>query len=369
MMNLDDFTYEQRKNGLSLQYNTKNNQEYPLSFWLSDMDIQPPKEFLDAILQQYSRSLGYSFVYKGYYDAIIDWYQKRYNALINEKQISYSPSVLYSLNAAVEILKIKTDEIAIFKPYYSGYKNLFDIEKMHVINLDSNWNIELNKIVNLKVIILCNPHNPTGKVVNEIALKKLINFCKSNNVWVFSDEIHADFSRVPFTPSVVTNYSKIVSFHSIGKSFNVSGVVGSYILSNNLELLEKFKKRLEKNGLSNPNTLNLRLTEVAYTSGVYWLDLVKKQVEDNIRYLRENLNCKYIFEDPDGIYSVWINYNNLQISELELKKELSRSKMKVMLGSKFGCNDTEKYFRLNIACDLEKLGLGVSILNAIAKIY
>ena len=145
--------------------------------------------------------------------------------------------------------------------------------------------------------------------------------------------------------------------------------MGSYFLTNSKQYKQCFELSLEKDGLENPNLLNLVCTEIGYTKCNAWLDSVKNYIFDNFLYLQSNLNEKLEFEIPDGTYCIWIDYSRLQITEKVLKERLSKNGMRVMLGSKFVRGDEEmRYFRLNLACDREKLKSGIRLLNEFSNL-
>lgn len=338
------------------------------------MDILPPHELISAINKQWERGFGYGYLYNDFYESIIEWHLKHFNLSLSKSSIIYAPNVLFSIKNVINILNIQETELLFARPFYSGYTNIFDFSKVKTVDLSmedinyQDWLIRLKETENVKAIIICNPHNPTGKILDFQILNQLVKHCKSNDIWILSDEIHMDFSYKKFIPLVSFDFDKIVSFHSIGKTFNVSGISGSYILNKSKVFQQKFQLSLKKNGLDNPDVLNLILTKVAYKECDYWLDAVKKHIYSNIIFLRSHLDKNYVFEIPDATYSAWINYSKLNITEEGLKKYLFENGMKVMLGSKFGCNGKERWFRMNLSCNRQKLMKGIQILNDIPKV-
>ena len=355
---------DRKRNLNNLQY----KEGYELSFWLSEMDVLPPKVILDNMNKLYYSGLGYSFIDNNFVYSIKYWFSKYFQTELLYDTIVYSPSVLFTLRIFLSILEILDDEVVVLTPSFGEYSKILDINKIQKVDIETNWLDEL-KYLDFKAILICNPNNPSGKIFSYEELEQLTSLCFTKNAWIISDEVYMDYCFMDdFTPISKLGYEKVISLHSIGKTFNISGITGSYFISNDRYMLETLKAYIISNGLANPNALYITLVKSLYSSSTHeWLEEIRSLIYSNYCILIDIIDNSYQPSILEGTYCVTINYEKLGITEKEFKAYLSENNMKVMFSSKFILKSSSYFFRLNLACSPEKLIRGIQILNNFCK--
>lgn len=188
---------------------------------------------------------------------------------------------------------------------------------------------------------MCNPHNPTGKIFSLEELTKIIQIVQKYNIWVISDEVFSDFSSSKFYPLISTfDYKKIVSLYSSSKTYNITGIRSSYLISYNSQLQKFIKEEISKDGLESPNIVSLVSTILGYKYGNDWKNKVKNIIEKNKKLIKS--------EFPDSVFSeggicFWINTLS---NVTHIKSALRNNGIKISLGTKYGEEYTNN-FRMN----------------------
>ncbi|MBQ1870143.1 MAG: aminotransferase class I/II-fold pyridoxal phosphate-dependent enzyme, partial [Treponema sp.] len=210
---------------------------------------------------------------------------------------------------------------------------------------------------NVKLFILCNPHNPVGRVWTKDELKKLSEICLRNNVIVFADEIHNDFVYEPNSHTVFSNLSpeaaenSVVSM-SVSKTFNLAGLQFSTNFIKNPVLRKKFRDEKDKTGYDEPSLIGLTAARAAYKKGKPWLNALKKHLKDNIEFLRSYLSKnlpKVRLIEPEGTFLLWLDFSALGLSDSEIDDTIvNKAKVWLDRGTMFG-PEGEYYQRINVA--------------------
>lgn len=332
----------------------RNNEiQYPS--WLATMNISAPSEVTDKLSKFIKKSeLEYIDIdHINYYESICNHFKKEFNASINPNGIINIPTTMYGVN---KIIKFVTEgyhknSIAVFSPIFPEYKlnkRVSFCESKLIPNLEKNryeidWD-NLKKIIcknKISAILLCNPHNPTGKVFSLDELTKIIQIAKKYNIWVISDEVFSDFSSLKFYPLISTfDYKKIVSLYSPSKTYNITGIRSSYLISYNKQLNEFMRDEISNDGLESPNIISVVSTILGYKYGSKWKGEVKTIIDENVNLI------KNMFPDsisPEGGIYFWVNaLSNIA----DMKSDLKRNGIKVSLGKKYGKEYTNN-FRMN----------------------
>ena len=349
-----------------------------LPFTISDMDLESPEEVAEALVKRINHKIfGYSrWNHDDFKNSIENWYKKRFSCEINKDWIVYSPSVIYAVSKFVEMKSEKGDGVLINTPGYDGFFKMILGNERRIIssplkNVNGKYEIDFEdfekKCQEVKIFLLCSPHNPVGKVWTEEELAKIIEICKKNNVFIISDEIHMDIvynkKHIPIV-SLGKNYlENIVLCTSASKTFNIPAFTGSYLFIPSEKNREDFLKILkERDALSSPSILAVIATMTAYNECEYWVDELIKYTENNIKFVKEYLekNIPELFcEIPDGSYFAWIDFSKLGISSEEFQKYLiDIGEVAVMPGLTYG--EEGRYFlRLNVACSIKKVEDGL----------
>jgi len=349
-----------------------------LPFTISDMDLESPKEIVDALIKRINHKIfGYSrWNHDDFKNSIEGWYNKRFDFQINKEWIVYSPSVIYAISKFIEMKSEKGDGVLINTPGYDGFfKVIIDNDRKLLTSslkkVENSYEIDFDdfelKCKEAKIFLLCSPHNPTGKVWTEKELKKMIEICKKYNVFIISDEIHMDIiykgKHHPILSQAGDYVENIVLCTSASKTFNIPALCGSYLFITNQKDRDEFLRILKnRDALSSPSILAVIATITAYNKCEYWVNELVKYTENNIKYVKKyleknipSLKC----EVPQGSYFAWIDFSKLGISNEEFQKNLiDIGGIAIMPGLTYG--EEGRYFiRLNVGCSIKKVEEGL----------
>ncbi|MDF2942185.1 MAG: Bifunctional PLP-dependent enzyme with beta-cystathionase and maltose regulon repressor [Herbinix sp.] len=362
-----------RKNSNSLKYDFAVERGRPvdvLPLWVADMDFRTAPCILERLQKHVELGIfGYSDVKSDYFQAMSDWYQNYYQWKLEEKWLVKTPGVVFAIATAIRAFTKPGDRVLIQEPvYYPFRRAITDNERIVVNNplvlIDGHYEIDFEdfeeKIVSdkVKLFVLCNPHNPVGRVWKEWELRKMGEICLSHQVLVVSDEIHSDFIYNGFQHLIFANLEERFADNSItctapSKTFNLAGLQVSNIIISNQNLRLKFAATIDQAGYSQLNMFGLIACQAAYEGGRDWLEQLKLYLTENLAfvrdYLRENIPDIKLIE-PEGTYLIWLDCRALKLSEKE-RKDLIINKAKLWLdsGVMFGANGVG-FERINIAC-------------------
>lgn len=367
-----DFAKERGKNGDEL------------SLWVADMDFQVAKPITDALQAQVNHGIyGYTEVKSDYFDIVKNWFRDNFDWEIKKGSLVKTPGVVYAIAMAVKAFTKEGEAVIIQQPVYYPFSEMIIANNRKLVNSplvlkDGRYEIDFEdfekKIVenNVKLFILCSPHNPVGRVWSVEELKRIGDICIKHDVVIFSDEIHADFVYEPNKHHVFASLGESYAANSViatapSKSFNIAGLQVSNIFIENKKLRDAFRNEIVKSGYSQLNTMGLVAARAAYESGKEWLDEVRAYIKDNLiffrDYLKENIGELSLIE-PEGTYLVWVDFRKLGLSEKQ-REDLIVNKAKLWIdsGAMFGV-DGEGFERFNIACPREYLKMA---LDSLAK--
>ncbi len=360
-------------NGAHLFLGEKARNALPL--WVADMDFRVPREVIDALKNTADHGIfGYSITPDSYYDSVISWMGSHYKWSVKREWIYHSPGIVPGLNCIINAFTNEGDAIAIQPPVYYPFANSIANNSRRVVNnclklSNSRYTIDYDDLekkfstYNVKMFILCNPHNPVGRVWTKDELTKLGNICLKNNIIVVSDEIHADITFNGFSTTVFANISdyfaqKTIVCTSASKTFNLAGLQTANIIIPNKKLGNIFNNYMTRLNLLRPNIFGQVATQAAYNFGDEWLLQVKNYLQDNLDFLLHfvNQNIKGInVIKPEGTYLVWLDCRDLGLSGEELKMfMLDRAGVAFDDGYLFGPGG-EGFTRINIACTRQTL--------------
>ncbi|MDE5620727.1 MAG: pyridoxal phosphate-dependent aminotransferase [Ruminococcus sp.] len=371
--NLDFDKIVSRKNTRSLKYDFAKRRGMPedvLPLWIADMDFETSSYIQDALTERIKHGIfGYSEVKTQYFNIVRDWIKKHHNWDIQEKWLVKTPGVVFAIAMAVKAYTQPSDSVLIQQPVYYPFSEVISDNGRKVISNDlylgddNRYHIDFEdferKIIDekIKLFLLCNPHNPVGRVWTEAELIQLGDICVRHGVIVVSDEIHQDFvfhGKHHVFANLKKEFENIsITCTSPSKTFNLAGLTMSNIFIPNYELRRKFRKETDGAGISQLNVMGLVATETAYSKGEEWYSAMFTYVADNIRfvkqYVSENLTNVTMI-DTEGTYLVWLDFRKTGLSVSELDN-LIIHKAKVWLdsGKIFGkCG--EGFQRINVAC-------------------
>ncbi|CAA6818152.1 MAG: Aspartate aminotransferase (EC [uncultured Sulfurovum sp.] len=336
-----------------------------LPLWVADMDLDTADFIVSAIKKRLEHPIfGYEQMPNSAFQAQINWMKKHHNLELRREHMFFSPSVLTSLNLLIQTFSNEDDEIIIQTPVYGAFATSILANNRKVIENplieqegDYHFDFEdLEKKISpkTKLLILCSPHNPVGRVWTKEELLKLASICLEHRVMVIADEIHCDLSFKKHTP--FASLSKEIAENSItllspAKTFNISGLAISTMSIDNQELREKFNKTYKATYLGEGNLFAHVAFETAYTHGEAWLNALKKHLLENISVLKQQLkenNSKIKFKSPDATFLLWLDCRELNLDDEALHQYFISKKLGLSQGILFGTQG-RGYMRLNIA--------------------
>ena len=361
-----------------------------LPLWVADMDFTVSEEITKSLHAAVDHGIyGYTQPKDAYYNAITNWMEKNHNWKTKREWIMKTPGVVFALGAAVKAFTKPGDAVLIQNPVYYPFTNIIRDNDRRVIDNTlvyekrvtegkSQYSIDYEdferKIVqeNIKLFILCNPHNPVGRVWNREELQYLGEICLRHHVIVVSDEIHNDFVYPGFEHTVFANVDPrfaefTVTCTAPSKTFNLAGLQISNIFISNETLREAFQKEIYKTGYDEPNALGAVACEAAYRGGQEWLDQLRAYLLENLNFLRAYLQEKIPqihLVEPEGTYLVWLDCSELGISGKELDQFIvEKAGLWLDGGAMFGPSGAD-FQRVNIACPRATLELALDKLKA-----
>lgn len=352
--------------------------DYPM--WVADMDFMVAPNIQQAILKRASHPVfGYSIVPDSLFEAYINWWDRRYGLEMSRDEMLYATGVMPSISSMIRCLTDVGDEILIQSPVYHVFFYVIEDNNRKVLEnelifRDGNYEIDFDdldeKLSKVKMMILCNPQNPVGKIWSKEELGKIGELCKKHDVILISDEIHCDLtdpgtSYNPFMTS--SDYNNTILCISPSKSFNVAGFQSSVVYTKNPELLEKIRTQFHVDNSDSCNVFAVSAVEAAYNESEDWLEELKEVIFENKQivkdYLENELPVIKLVE-CDATYLLWLDCTALNVSSKVLS-EFLRSNQGLFLssGSDFG-QIGDGFLRLNIACPSKLLKEGLLRLKA-----
>lgn len=345
---------------------------YPLS--VADMEFKTPLEVRNAIRDFAEEGFFcYTDSDEAYRDAVREFMLRRHNFKIDNEWIVCTGGVVCAINTAIRTFTSPGDKVIIQSPVYYPFRNSIENNKRIVadnplVRVGDTYKMDLDGLRRIaededtKLMLLCSPHNPVGRVWTKEELKEVGEICLENNVVLLSDEIHFDILRKGREHTVINNVDERFSQNTVictavSKSFNLAGLGTSNIIIANNELRERFKTRLSRDGYSCINCVSRPATIAAYTECDYWLDSMNEYVDANIELTRKIIgeigSIKMI--DCQGTYLVWLDMSALGMDDDTLDKFL-QEKCGIIQDPGFWFGDKGKCFtRLNVACPREIL--------------
>ena len=371
--NLDFDKIVDRRNTRCLKYDFAVERHMPadvLPLWVADMDFETSSYIEDALIERAKHAIyGYSEAKTPYFEILKKWMQKHHDWDIQRKWLIKTPGVVFALAMAVKAYTEPGDAVLIQQPVYYPFSEVIKDNGRNVVSNtlylgeDNRYHIDLEdfeqKIVEnqIKLFLLCNPHNPVGRVWTKEELTRLGDICVKHHVTVVSDEIHEDFvfkGKHQVFANIKKEYEEItVTCTAPSKTFNIASLMISNILIPNPELKRKFKHQMDAAGISQLNVLGLVACESAYEHGEEWYQAMKTYVKANIefvkQYVEEQLPGVKMVEH-EGTYLVWLDFRGTGLSVEELDdKIINQAKLWLDSGKIFGsCG--EGFQRINVAC-------------------
>ncbi|MDN5345794.1 MAG: cysteine-S-conjugate beta-lyase [Petrotoga sp.] len=345
-----------------------------IPMWVADMDFKSPPDVIEALKKRAEHGIfGYSMLDNYYFDPFINWIETRHGSEVKKEWIVTTDGVVDALKVAILAYSKPGDNVVIQTPVYYPFYNIIKSNGRMIIKNslkfeNRNYSMDfddLEKKLSLKrtkLFILCNPHNPVGRVWKREELEKLLQLCVKHNVILLSDEIHSDLVFSPNKHIPIFSISQDIkesslTFYAPSKTFNLAGLKASFAVIPNEQLRAEYKNVIESLSSDNLNIFGMVAAKVAYEKGKDWLD-------DLLNYLRGNIDYVYNFfneklpkiklQKPEGTYLMWLDFR--AYGDEQKVKDILVNKAKVGLeeGSIFG-EEGKGFFRMNIGCPISIL--------------
>ncbi len=339
-----------------------------IPLWVADMDFKTAQPIIDACRKKAEEGIwGYTSRPASYFEAVKNWEMRRNDWDVDTSLMSWSLGVVPALSALIQIFSGEGDKILIQTPVYSEFYDITEasgrtVLENQLVEKDGVWEIDFEAFEELakevKIFLLCNPHNPLGIVWKPEELQRMAEICIANDVLLISDEIHSDliFHGKKHTPVARLSEqiaSKIITCVSATKTFNLAGLQASTTIFPNSEMKQKFDRFWMNMDIHRNNAFSSVAMEAAYNEGEEWLeqllvyiagnfDFIKEYCEANIPRIKPNL--------PDATYLVWLDCRELGMDNEELRSfMIEKAKIGLNEGYTFGRSLTG-FMRLNAAC-------------------
>lgn len=349
-----------------------------LPMWVADMDFLSPSPVIDAVKRRADHGVfGYTGAPESLYESFIDWMGNRHGWEIKRDWVLLSPGIVPAINFAVMALTSPGERIIIQTPVYPPFhdaiiKNGRSIVKSPLKMEDGRFvmdfqSLEMELKKGAKMVILCNPHNPVGRVWSRSELIRFGELCIKYNAVIVSDEIHCDIvyggsKHIPIASISEEFAQNTITCTAPSKTFNIAGLSSSAVIIPNHHLRSSFSNFISRLGIGSGNIFGLTAFEAAYKNGGEWLDELLSYLEGNIgliqRYLDEKI-VKIKAARPEGTYLMWLDCRDLNLSQEKLKEfMINEARVGLNDGTEYGV-EGEGYMRLNFACPRQVLEEGL----------
>ena len=345
--------------------------------WVADMDFKVAPAIENAILKRAGHPLyGYTIVPDELFEAYIGWWDRRYGFRMSRENMAYSIGVMPSISSMIRCLTDVGDNILIQTPVYHVFfyvieDNNRNVLENELIYEDGEYRIDFDdldeKLSEAEMMILCNPHNPIGKIWSKDDLSRIGELCKKHDVILISDEIHCDLTDPGVKYNPFGSSDNVITCLSPSKSFNIAGFQSSIVHTQNAELLDKVKAQMHVDNSDSCNVFAASAVIAAYDESEEWLEELKDVLYENKQivkdYLAHELPVIKLVE-CDATYLLWLDCSALNVPSKVLSGFLRDNQgLFLSAGIDFGVNG-DNFLRMNIACPQELLREGLARLKA-----
>lgn len=360
--------------------------EDAIPMWVADMDFKSPQPIIEALTERAAHGVyGYGAFGATYVDSAVEWFKTRLQWDVPAEAITFSPGVLAGLSFLISLHSQVGDEIIIQTPVYHPFardiQNLGRTVSVNALKSDSNGTYHMDfddlqeRAKTAKMMILCSPHNPIGRVWTPDELNQVARICAENDVFVVSDEIHADLilpghHQTPFLSVKNAHPAKTAALLAPSKTFNIAGLHSSMAVILDQEVRDEFKQALAHSHVAGPDLFAALAMKTAYQSGADWLDQLLPYLQGNvdlvISFLTERLPSVRA-TPPEGTYLMWLDCRGLRLSDDDLEKFMNQTAgVAVNMGRIFG-DGGNGFIRLNIGCPRAQVKTALERLEQAAK--
>lgn len=349
-----------------------------LPMWVADMDFPAPPAVTDALRERLEHPIfGYSYICEECKTAAANWQKKRHGLTIETDWMLFHQGVIPAMASIIDVFTRSGDKVLVtppvYPPFFSIPKNLGrEVVYSELKEQDGDYMIDWPdfeaKLQDVRLFILCNPHNPGGKLWTAEELKKIIQFCARHDVLILSDEIHSDLihsgeTHTPLLSVADSERDRIFTCIAPTKTFNLAGIQAAMIVVSDLQKRKLLEQHMQAHGTGSLNAFAPVAWKAAYEQGEPWLNELLEVLSSHINYAVDRLEQEVPglkVRKPQSTYLLWIDYRALGLTEDEvMKRLLQKGKVALEPGSKYG-EAGRGFLRMNIACPKQTLEDGVS---------
>lgn len=381
----------ERKNTNSYKWDEHDDPDI-IPLWVADMDFKAAPCIINALQQRLDHGVfGYTFVPESYYEAVINWFSQRHGWEIQRSWMLYTTGVVPAISAVIKALTQPGDAVLVQSPVYNCFFSSIKNNQCHVVEsplkrvdtsdgftYEVDWDDFEKQCADprVKLFLLCNPHNPAGRVWTRDELQRMNDICLRHGVRVLADEIHCElvmpgYRYTPFASISQACLDNSITCGSASKSFNIAGLQMAHIISNNSETRRLIDRAININEVCDVNPFAPIAQQTAYNEGGEWIDQLCDYLYNNKVAL-----CQFFTQELselkvarlEGTYLVWVDIRATGLASDELTKRLlEEGKVQVNSGTMYGNKTGEGYIRINIACPLSRLMEGLRRIKQVLR--
>lgn len=372
----------------TLSYKWDSAPEGVLPMWVADMDFKTAPAIIDALRHRVDNGIfGYTRVPEEYYKAVTDWFSRRHGWSIDRDMIIYTSGVVPAISAIIKALAKPGENVLVQTPVYNCFfssirNNGCVILESPLLRNGDTYDMDFERLEkdtsdpNTTLMLLCNPHNPAGRVWSNDELRRVARICARNGVTVVSDEIHCEFvfdglKYTPFATVAEETGCKAVVCVSPSKAFNIAGLQIANIVAPDMDARARIDKAININEVCDVNPFGVIATIAAYNDGEEWLNRLLDYIKGNYEYMKE-FCARELPEFPvaklEATYLVWMDCTALGLRSEELEEKLIDDvSLWLNAGTMYGSRDGEGFMRWNIACPRSVLKEGLERFRSFAQ--
>lgn len=371
-MQYDFSKLNDRRHTNSLKWDVSDGE---LPMWVADMDFKTAPEIIEALQEKVGKGIfGYTIVPDEWYEAIITWWQRRHQFKIEKEWLIFCTGVIPAISSAVRKMTTVGENVLVQTPVYNVFFNSIvnngrNIMENRLLYDGKEYNIDFadleKKLANPQttMMIICNPHNPVGKIWDKETLKRIGELCWQYHVLVLSDEIHCDLTNMNYNYIPFASVSEKCANNSITciaptKTFNIAGLQTAAVMIQNEVIRHKMNRGLNTDEVAEPNAFAIEAAIVAFTFGEAWLNQLRVYLEENKTIVREFIKSQlpelYIVQSH-ATYLLWIDCSGITQDTTCLCQFIRKETgLYLCEGGVYG-NNGKSFIRMNIACPKERL--------------
>ena len=363
-----------------------NEKAIPMS--VADMDLKAPPAVIEQLKKRVAHGIyGYETKPESYFLALETWYQNRYGWKINQQHIESCPTILNAISVLIHQHSSEGDGIILQPPVFFEFRMVIRSNNRKIVKnplklINGQYKIDFDNLEfkasdpNTKILILCNPHNPVGRVWTETELGLVAEICARHDVFVIADEVHGDFVFPPYQYIPYLNVSEEVAQNgaaciSPAKTFNVAGMADAMVIIPNERYRKKFHNFAHRYQVNKVNVFAAAAIEAAYRNGAEWLDEVLIYIQGNVDFIRDHLqknNTSVSLVEPQGTFLVWLDFRDLGLDAKALATFLAhQAQIALAPGYWFG-REGAGFARMTIGCPRKTVKSAFDNLAAAVKV-